>query len=243
MFEWQRGNCGSHAAVHWLKPYQSPNRLPLSGGSFVRAKSLAAVSENGNFSTRQVAEIAASKLKEGRTETFQKSRKPAIGRLSSSARDIPTDTEWLAEAEDFEPRYGEFEIRCSPLSERSGRTSSAKVHKRFQTFEFREPYRRERVQSFGEKLAFRRTIGRRCRSEVQSPNEKSLLLLGPIAQDLPQRIHSLGQFGGESGIRTHGSDCGLVFAPSPRIKYRVALTRQPIFTQTWLRKIDWHIWR
>ena len=34
------------------------------------------------------------------------------------------------------------------------------------------------VQRFGEKLAFRRTIGRLCRSGVRSSNEKSLLLLG-----------------------------------------------------------------
>ena len=82
---------------------------------------------------------------------------------------------------------------------------SAEVHKLLQTFEFREPYRRERVQSFGEKRAFRRTMGRRCRSEVRSSNEKSLLLLGLVARDFTQRIHTLGQSGGESGIRTHGT--------------------------------------
>jgi hypothetical protein len=36
----------------------------------------------------------------------------------------------------------------------------------------------DRVQSFGEKRAFRRTIGRLCRSRVRSSNEKTLRLLG-----------------------------------------------------------------
>jgi hypothetical protein len=121
------------------------------------------------------------------------------------AAHILTDAEWLAEAGGFEPRYGEFEIRRSPLSERGGRTSSAKVHKRFQTFEFENRTEGKESRASERNGPFRRTIGRRCRSEVQSSNEKSLLLLGLIAREFPQRIHSLGQFGGESGIRTHGT--------------------------------------
>src|ERR1700676_5028255 len=61
------------------------------------------------------------------------------------------------------------------------------------------------VQSFGEKRAFRRTIGRLCRSGVRNSNEKSLLLLGLIAREFTWRIYGLGQSGGESGIRTHGT--------------------------------------
>jgi len=68
----------------------------------------------------------------------------------------------------------------------------------------RKPYRIEGVQSFGEKRAFRRTIGRLCRSGVRSSNEKSLLLLGQIAAEFTRRIPRLGQAGGAREIRTRG---------------------------------------
>lgn len=58
------------------------------------------------------------------------------------------------------------------------------------------------VQSFGEKRALRRTIGRLCRSGVRSSNEKSLLLLGLIAREFARRICGRGQSGGAKGIRT-----------------------------------------
>jgi hypothetical protein len=82
-----------------------------------------------------------------------------------------------------------------------------KIHKPLETFEFREPYRLRRVQSFGEKWAFRRRMSRPCRLEVRSSNEKSLLPLGPIANKFAQRINGFGQAGGgrETGIQ-----------PSPR---------------------------
>ena len=48
-------------------------------------------------------------------------------------------------------------------------------------------------------------MGQLCRWGVQSSNEKSLLLLGLIANALARRIRGLGQPGGEGGIRTHGT--------------------------------------
>ena len=45
-------------------------------------------------------------------------------------------------------------------------------HKLLETFEFREPYRIFRVQSFGEEWAIRRKMSRLCRLGVRSPNEK-----------------------------------------------------------------------
>ena len=82
---------------------------------------------------------------------------------------------------------------------------SAEVRKQLKTFKFREPYRIDRVQSFGEKRAFRRMLSRLCRSRARSSNEKSLLLLGLVARELIRRTRDLGQTGGESGIRTHGT--------------------------------------
>jgi hypothetical protein len=79
------------------------------------------------------------------------------------------------------------------------------IHKPLETFEFREPYRIRRVQSFGEKWAFRRRMSRLCRLEVRSSNEKSLLLLGLIANKFAQRIQGCGQAGGAGGIRTGGT--------------------------------------
>jgi hypothetical protein len=74
-------------------------------------------------------------------------------------------------------------------------------------FEFREPYRIRRVQSFGDKWAFRRIMSAPCRLEVRSSNEKSLLLLGLIANKFARRIHGFGQAGGGRGTG---------FEPSPR---------------------------
>src|SRR6185437_10953972 len=62
-----------------------------------------------------------------------------------------------------------------------------------------------RVQTFGEKRAFRRTISRLCRSGVRSSDAKSLRLLGVIANKFTRRFRGFGQGGGESGIRTHGT--------------------------------------
>jgi hypothetical protein len=62
------------------------------------------------------------------------------------------------------------------------------------------------VQSFGEKRAFRRTIGWLCRSGVRSSNDKSLLLLGLFAREFTRRIPGLGQAGGGRGTG---------FKPSP----------------------------
>lgn len=51
----------------------------------------------------------------------------------------------------------------------------------FETFQFREPYRIGRIQSFGDKWAIRRRMSRLWRLEVRSSNKKSLLLLRLIA--------------------------------------------------------------
>src|SRR6266852_5754599 len=76
---------------------------------------------------------------------------------------------------------------------------STEVHKQFETFEFREPYRIGGVQSFGEKRAFRRIISRLWRLGVQSSNEKSLLPLGLTANEFTRRIRCFGQTGGGRG--------------------------------------------
>jgi hypothetical protein len=75
----------------------------------------------------------------------------------------------------------------------------AELHKSLETFGFREPYRIGGVQSSGEKRAFRRIISRPCRSAVRSSDEKSLLLLGLIANKFERRTHGLGQAGGGRG--------------------------------------------
>lgn len=61
------------------------------------------------------------------------------------------------------------------------------------------------VQSFGEKRALQRTIGRLCRLGVQSSNEKSLLLLGLFAREFTRRIRYLGKLAERVGIRTDGT--------------------------------------
>jgi hypothetical protein len=54
----------------------------------------------------------------------------------------------------------------------------------------------ERNGPFGE------IMSRLCRLGVRSPNEKSVLLLGLIADKSARRIHGFGQAGGAKGIRT-----------------------------------------
>ena len=95
---------------------------------------------------------------------------------------------------------------CTPwCREKPQKPLYAEVHKQLETFDFREPYRIGEVQSLGEKRAFRRIIGRLRRSGVQSSNEKSLLLLGLIANEFARRIHGRGRSGGAKGIRTDGT--------------------------------------
>ena len=82
---------------------------------------------------------------------------------------------------------------------------SVEVHKRLETFDFREPYRIGLVQSLGEKRPIRRIMDRHCRSGVQSSNEKSPMLLGLFAHEFAWRIQALDQTGGAMGIRTAGT--------------------------------------
>jgi hypothetical protein len=65
-----------------------------------------------------------------------------------------------------------------PVREGAAEPHFVNIHRPLETFEFREPYRIHRVQSFGEKWAFRRRMSRLRRLEVRSSNEQSLLLLG-----------------------------------------------------------------
>ena len=44
-----------------------------------------------------------------------------------------------------------------------------------------------------------------CRLEIRNSNQKSLLMLGLIANILAQRTGGCSDAGGESGIRTHGT--------------------------------------
>jgi hypothetical protein len=73
---------------------------------------------------------------------------------------------------------------------------SVEIHKSFEALKFRKPYRICGVQRFGEKWAFWRIMNRLCRLGVPSAHEKSLLLLGLIADKFAQRIHGFGQAGG-----------------------------------------------
>ena len=73
--------------------------------------------------------------------------------------------------------------RLLPAREKQQNHFFLGVHKQLEMFEFREPSRTGGVQSFGDKRAFRRKISRHYRSRVQSSNEKSLLLLGLIANE------------------------------------------------------------
>jgi hypothetical protein len=92
-----------------------------------------------------------------------------------------------------------------PVQEEAPEPQFIETPKPLETFEFREPYRIRRVQSFREKWAIRRRMSRHCRLEVRSSNEKSLLLPGLIANKFAQRIHGFGHAGGAKGIRTEGT--------------------------------------
>lgn len=63
-----------------------------------------------------------------------------------------------------------------------------------------------RVHSFGEERAIRRKMSRLCRFGVRSPNEKSVLLLGSIANKSARRMYCFGQAGGAKAIRTAGTN-------------------------------------
>jgi hypothetical protein len=56
-------------------------------------------------------------------------------------------------------------------------------------------------------------MGGRCRLEVQSSNQKSLLILGLITNILAQRIDGFGKAGGASKIRTKGMSWTLKSIP------------------------------
>jgi hypothetical protein len=95
-------------------------------------------------------------------------------------------------------------------------------HKLLETFEFREPYGSSGVQRSGEKRAYRRKTGQLYRFEGRSSDQKSLFLLGSIASQSTQRILGCGEAGGESGIRTHGTDF------TPRAAFCLKTIRSPI---------------
>jgi hypothetical protein len=83
------------------------------------------------------------------------------------------------------------------------------IHKQLETLEFREPYRTRGVQSSGENCAVRRRMVGLCRLEIRNSNQKSLLILGLIANILAQRTGGCSDAGG-------GRGAGL--KPSPRIQ-------------------------
>lgn len=130
-------------------------------------------------------------------ETKAMREKPAPGHSHVSLGTCPT-WECLAGAGVFEPRHGELEIGALAYPRGDAQPRSTEVHKYLETFEFRDLYRMDGVQSFGEKRDVRRIIGRLCRSAVRSSDDKSPLLLGLIAREFTRRIHSLSQSGGES---------------------------------------------
>jgi hypothetical protein len=72
----------------------------------------------------------------------------------------------------------------SPVREEPQNLFSLKFIGPSKRWNFREPYRIRRVQSFGEKWAFRRIMSAPRREGVRSSNEKSLPLLGSIAHKL-----------------------------------------------------------
>jgi hypothetical protein len=53
-------------------------------------------------------------------------------------------------------------------------------------------------------------MSRRGLLEVRSSNQKSLLILGLIANYLAQRIDGCGQAGGGKGIRTDDTEVGIL---------------------------------
>jgi hypothetical protein len=123
----------------------------------------------------------------------------ALVSLSASTRDFLSELHaCLAEAGGFEFEMASWKSDALACPSEVAEPLSAEVNKWLQPFEFRETYRMDGVQSFGEKRAFRRTMGPALPIGRQSSNEKSLLLLGLFADEFTRRICSLGQAGGES---------------------------------------------
>lgn len=92
-------------------------------------------------------------------------------------------SDWLAEAEGIEPRYGDFELGCSRLFEMSYRIPiSLAFIKPLETLEFGEPYRIRGVQSSGEKWAIWRRI-----LPISSPELKSEIAANTWAE-LPTKL-------------------------------------------------------
>jgi hypothetical protein len=133
-------------------------------------------------------------------------QKPAIGGPFCERQDhFVWRRHCLAGAGGFEPRCCELESDALDRPRGAAEPLFAEIQKSFETLEFREPYRICGVQSFGEKWAFRRIMSAPCRVGVQSSNEKSLLLLGLIANEFARRTHGLGRSGGAREIRTRGT--------------------------------------
>ena len=86
--------------------------------------------------------------------------------------------DWLAGAGGFEPHMAISKSDALACSRGATEPHSTRLHKPLETFEFREPYRIRRVQSFGEKWDIRRRMSRLCRLEVWSSDQKWLLILG-----------------------------------------------------------------
>jgi hypothetical protein len=99
-----------------------------------------------------------------------------------------------------------------------------RAHKPLETLEFREPYRIRRVQSSGENRAIRRRTGGPCRLEVRNPNQKSLPVLGSIANTFAQRTGGCGEAGGAREIRTVGA---IYLCLSARPDHNRVITSQP----------------
>jgi hypothetical protein len=128
------------------------------------------------------------------------SQKPAIGGpFCEYQGQFLLAPDCLAGAAGIEPRYGDFESRCSCLSERIYRTPFIRIHKPLETLEFREPYRIHGVERSGENRAIRRRMGGLCSLEVRNPNQKSQLILGSIANIFPQRTGGCSEAGGGRG--------------------------------------------
>jgi hypothetical protein len=91
----------------------------------------------------------------GSLEPATELRKLAIGGLFCDwLRSNLGPVDCLTGAEGFEPRYGDFEIGCSRLFERSYGTLFLGIHNHLETLEFQEPYRISAVHSFGDKCGF-----------------------------------------------------------------------------------------
>src|ERR1700732_853063 len=138
-----------------MPPLRSPSTAPPVAASVATGRSLALLRVNclGKADARDGIERAKSR-----------DFRPILASLGKPGR----TPEGLAGAKGFGPRYGELEIRRSRLFEMSHRTRSWLIHKLFETFGFREPYRIFEVPSFGEKWGLRRIMCRLCRLGVRS---------------------------------------------------------------------------